>query len=152
MKKISCLFYVIIVMLWGESLFAQTIKAHDVVGIWFNGEKDAKIEIYKQKDKYYGKIIWLKEPIDTETHKPKLDKRNPDPTKRNRPTLGLIIMSHFIWEDGQWVEGTIYDPKEGKAYNCKIRMEKLDKLMVRGYIGKSWMGLGRTTEWTRTQQ
>jgi uncharacterized protein (DUF2147 family) len=61
-------------------------------------------------------------------------------------------MSHFIWEDGQWVEGTIYDPKEGKAYNCKIRMEKLDKLMVRGYIGKSWMGLGRTTEWTRTQQ
>ncbi|MBO9154014.1 DUF2147 domain-containing protein [Chitinophaga sp. GCM10012297] len=36
--------------------FAQNADA--VTGIWYNQEKDAKIQIYRS-DKYFGKIVWI---------------------------------------------------------------------------------------------
>ena len=52
--------------------------------------------------------------------------------------------------DDAWEDGTVYDAKSGKTYSGTIGFEAKDKLKLRGYIGKSWMGLGRTTYWTRT--
>ncbi|HRZ76207.1 MAG TPA: DUF2147 domain-containing protein, partial [Bacteroidales bacterium] len=48
---------------------AQTAKADDLIGKWLNADKDAHIQVYKEKGKFYGKIVWLKEPIDPETGK-----------------------------------------------------------------------------------
>ena len=57
--------------------FSQSKKGDDILGKWFTENNEAKVEIYKSGDKYYGKIIWLKEPNDKETGKPKKDKNNP---------------------------------------------------------------------------
>ncbi len=126
----------------GKSL-AQKDKLE---GLWYNAEKSAKIEIYKATDgKFWGKIIWLKEP--NENGKPKLDKNNPKEAKRNVPILDLVILKHFVKDgDNLYNEGDIYDPKNGKTYSCKITY-KGDKLDVRGYVGISM--LGRTTTWER---
>ena len=36
----------------------------DILGIWqTHGDKPAKIEIYKNADRYYGKIIFLQFPV-----------------------------------------------------------------------------------------
>jgi uncharacterized protein (DUF2147 family) len=125
-------------------------NADDVVGTWLNGEGTGKIEIYKTvAGTYAGKIVWLKEPIDPETGKPKLDKRNPDKTKQTVATLGLINMKGFKFDtdDKNWTGGTIYDPKKGKTYSCKITMTNKNSIDVRGYIGISL--LGRTDTWTK---
>lgn len=124
-------------------------NADAIVGTWKNGEGTGHIEIYKTTSGHYaGKIIWLKEPIDEETGKPKLDKRNPDKAKRNTPTLGLINMRGFKHDGGNvWSDGHIYDPKKGKEYSCKITMNDNNNLDVRGYIGISL--IGRTDTWTR---
>jgi uncharacterized protein (DUF2147 family) len=152
MKNVSMLLlFLATMMIAGKPVFSQTTKADDIKGIWFNAEKDAKIEIYKSGSQFYGKIIWLKEPIDPETNKPKLDKLNPDVKLKNRPKLGLIIMNHFVFEDGEWNDGTIYDSKKGDTYKCTMKLGNSNTLNVRGYIGKSWMGLGKTTVWTRTK-
>ena len=127
----------------------QTYKSTDIKGIWLNQDEDAKIEIFENGGKYYGKIVWLKTPIDPETQKPKVDKNNPNPSLRNRPTLGLEILKDFTFDGkDEWKDGTIYDPKSGKTYSCYMRMENKNKLKIRGFIGVSM--LGRTTYWTRS--
>ncbi len=131
------------------NVFAQSAKADDIKGIWLNEDKDARMEIYKTGNKFFGKIVWLKTPIDPDTGKPKVDKNNPDPKKRNTPTLGLLIIKDFNFAGGEWTDGTIYDPKSGKTYKCVMKMPEKNVLDVRGYVGASWMGLGRTTTWSR---
>jgi uncharacterized protein (DUF2147 family) len=113
--------------------------------IWYNEEKTAKIQVYKAVDgKFYGKIIWLKEPL--KDGKEKIDIKNPDAKKRNNPIIGLLILKGFTKETAvEYSEGTIYDPKNGKTYSCRIT-QKGNKLDVRGYIGISL--LGRSTSWT----
>lgn len=127
---------------------AQT-DADAALGIWFNAEKDGKIQIYKQGDKYFGKLIWLKTPNDDQG-KPRLDNKNEDEKLRTRPLQGLVIIQHFEFSgDNVWEEGKIYDPKNGKTYSCKITLKNKNTLDVRGFIGFSL--LGRTTTWTRTE-
>lgn len=119
-------------------------KADDIVGLWYNEEKSAKIEIFEKAGKYYGKIVWLKEPL--RNGKPKLDIENENEKLRDRPVMGLQILSGFEFDDDEWEDGTIYDPKNGETYSCEITKEG-DKLNVRGYIGISL--IGRTTVWTK---
>lgn len=131
------------------SLKAQQ-DGDQVIGVWKNGEGTGKIQIYKTTSGHYaGKIIWLKEPLDEETGKPKLDKRNPDVSKRTNPTLGLVNMKGFTYDadDKEWNGGEIYDPKNGKKYSCKMELANPNTLKVRGYIGISL--IGRTDTWTR---
>jgi uncharacterized protein (DUF2147 family) len=134
-------------ILLSHNIQAQT-KADDIAGIWLtNGDDPAKIQIYKSGEKFYGKIIWLKTPLDNGT--PKVDKNNPDKTKRTSPIIGLALLSGFKFNnDDAWKGGVIYDPQNGKTYSCNISLKDKNTLKVRGYIGISL--LGRTEVWTRS--
>jgi len=145
----SLAFFLLILCLLSGSMYSQ-VNADKILGYWYTEGKKAKIEIYKKDGKYHGRVVELKDPIDPDTKKPKLDKNNPDPAKRNMPLIGLNLIKNFIFKDGYWQNGTIYDPENGKEYSCYMEYEdpKNDKkLKVRGYIGISWVG--RTTHWTR---
>jgi uncharacterized protein (DUF2147 family) len=115
--------------------------------IWYNQEKTAKVQIFKATDgKFYGKIVWLKEP-NNEEGKPKVDKNNPDKAKKSTPLMGLQLLKGFKKDgDTEYEDGNIYDPKNGKTYSCKIN-RKGETLEVRGYVGISL--IGRTTIWTK---
>ena len=134
-------------------LTAQDFKADDIVGVWLNEDKDAHIEIYNDGGKYFGKIIWLKTPIDEKTGKPKVDDKNTDPALQSRPVMGLLLLKDFVFDgDEEWEDGEIYDPKSGKTYSCYMEFpdeDNLDNLKIRGYIGISL--IGRTTYWTRVK-
>lgn len=134
-------------------LHAQEIKSDDILGVWLNEDKDAHVEIYKDGDKYFGKVVWLKDPNREETGKPKLDRENQDESLRSRPVMGLLLLNDFEFDgDDEWEDGTVYDPKNGKTYKCFMEFddeEDLDKLKVRGFIGFSM--IGRTTYWTRVK-
>jgi uncharacterized protein (DUF2147 family) len=126
----------------------QKITADMILGKWLNEDKDAHIEITKDAGKYFGKIVWLRDPIDTLTGKPKIDDKNSDKALQSRPVLGLEILKDFTFDgEDEWSEGTIYDPKNGKTYDCYMEIGVTGILKIRGYIGISW--IGRTTYWTR---
>jgi uncharacterized protein (DUF2147 family) len=128
------------------SLFAQTQQDPIERNLWYNTEKTSKIQIYKAGDGlFYGKIVWLKVPaIDGQ---PKLDPNNPDKSKRNTPLLGMVIIKGLKKDgDHDYVDGTIYDPKNGKTYSSKISFKE-GQLDVRGYVGISL--IGRTATWTK---
>jgi len=143
MKTIS----LIISFLFAVRVFSQT-KGDDIVGIWLtSGKEPAKIHIYKSGDKYYGKIIWLKNL--TDNGKERTDANNPDKTKRNNPVIGLIILIAFKFDgDDEWNGGDIYDPESGKTYSSYIYLKDKNMLKVRGYVGVSLFG--RTETWIRT--
>lgn len=126
-------------------------NADQIAGYWLNQDGDAKIEITSRGGKYFGKLVWLKTPIDPETKKPKLDKHNPEVSLQKRPLMNLEILTNFAFDGkGEWNGGKIYDPKTGKTYDCLMKFESSNKLKIRGYIGVSW--IGKTTVWTRTTQ
>jgi uncharacterized protein (DUF2147 family) len=80
--------------------------------------------------------------------KQKLDIHNPDPSKRERPIVGLVFMSGFSRKsDMRWEDGTIYDPKTGNTYSGSMELEGPETIKVRGFVGISL--IGRTDVWTR---
>lgn len=126
----------------------------DIVGVWYDQVKDAKIDVFKCGDKYCGKLVWLREPNYPPGSKegtpgtPKLDNNNPDPALRKAPRLGLEIVKDFQFAgDSLWKNGTVYDPKSGKTYSGKITMVSPKELHLRGFVGISMFG--RTEIWTR---
>jgi uncharacterized protein (DUF2147 family) len=128
--------------------------ADDILGVWDNQEKNAKIELFKCGENYCGKIVWLKEPNYPEGSEegvpgtPKLDNKNSDPDLRKTPRLGLAIVRDFVHAGGnKWVDGKVYDPKNGKTYSGKMTLVAPNQLEMRGFIGISL--LGRTATWTR---
>ncbi|MGZ3757201.1 MAG: DUF2147 domain-containing protein [Mucilaginibacter sp.] len=136
-------------MMLALQLVNVVAKAQDKIeGLWYNDIKSAKVQIYREANgKFYGKVVWLKEPL--KNGKPKVDELNADEKLRSRPRLGLPVLADFV-KDGEnkYVDGTIYDPNNGKTYSCKMTY-KGKTLDIRGYIGISL--LGRTTTWERAE-
>lgn len=129
--------------------FAQE-DADKLVGVWEPSHGKAKVKIEKIGNKYYGKIVWLKEPNDPETNEPKVDRNNPDESMRSKPLRGYRILKDFVYTDkNEWSEGTIYDPENGNTYSCTIKMTDDNTIEIRGFIGVS--ALGRTDIWKRLQ-
>lgn len=136
--------FLMVLWLFALQAFAQT--KDDVLGKWLNPTGEGQIEIYKKGDKYFGKLVWIKDPTD-ENGKPKKDEKNPNESLRSKPILGLEILKNFVFDDGKWVDGSIYDPKSGKTYSCKLTLKDDKQLSIRGYIGVSL--IGRTEVWKR---
>jgi len=140
--------HLFIVMLLFSSISAFAQNKDQIVGKWLNASGEAHIQIYTSGNKFFGKLVWLKEPLNPEG-KPKLDKENLDDELSKRQILGLIFLKDFLYKEGIWEGGTIYDPKTGKTYSCKISADGKNKINVRGFVGFSL--LGRTEIWTRLE-
>jgi uncharacterized protein (DUF2147 family) len=142
MKKITAALAFNILTLFA---FAQTNA--DVIGEWYNAEKDAVITLFEEGSTVSGKITWMKFPND-ENGNPKSDPLNPDESLQNRARLGMVMMNSFEHIEGNvWDNGQLYDPKKGKTYSGKITLTDKNTLDLRGYIGFSF--IGRSSTWTR---
>lgn len=127
--------------------FCQSNEEDAIIGKWYTEENKSIIEIFKVKDRYFGKIVWIEEPND-EDGNPKLDKENPSPEYRQRPILGMNFMFNFQYDGGDvWNNGQVYDPESGNTYSGKLTLEEKNTINARGFIGFSI--IGRTTTWTR---
>lgn len=132
---------------------SAALKGDDILGSWITEGADSRVEIQKKGNHYSAKIVSLKDPlykpgeVKGMDNKKRMDLENPDKSLKNRPILGMEIMSGFKFDGKKWTNGKIYDPENGKTYKCNITLADDGKLHVRGYIGVSWAG--RTTVWEK---
>ena len=124
----------------------QIIAADRIVGEWVNEEKDTRIEIYKNGEAYFGRLLWSNDLFDADGKTSRKDSRNSDEKLRGRNLLHVNLLTDFVFDDTIWDDGKMYDPKSGKTYNCLIRLRN-EKMEVRSYVGIPL--LGRSTYWDR---
>lgn len=122
--------------------------AQDVIGKWKLEDGSAIVEVYKQGDVFNGKIVWLQNPTESDGS-PAVDGNNPDPKLRSRQLIGLNMLSNLKKNGGEYTGGSIYDPGNGKTYNCSMKVEG-DVLHVRGSLDKRGL-IGRTMDWFRVK-
>ena len=131
-------FTVLTLLFFASAVTTMAQNKDAIIGKWLNKTGEGQIEIYKRGDKYFGKLAWMKEP--NLNGKPKLDAKNPTESLKSRQMLNLEILKNFIFEDGKWTDGTIYDPNTGKTYSCNMNLISNDVLSIRGYVGVSFLG------------
>jgi len=71
----------------------QNPEADRLMGVWEPSNGRARVKIEKIGAKYYGKFVWLKEPIEPTTGQPKTDKNNPDP---RWIFAGILVCRHWV--------------------------------------------------------
>lgn len=124
-------------------------SAQDVLGKWKLEDGSAIVEVYTNGNDYNGKIVWLEEPNGPDG-KPAVDRNNPDKALRSRQLIGLNMLSGLKKDGNGYSGGSIYDPGNGKTYNCSMKVEG-DVLHVRGSLDKKGL-LGRTMDWFRVKE
>lgn len=144
MKKLRII--LLLCLFAATKAFAQTPEADKILGVWLSEDKTGKIDIYKAKGKYFGKLIWGKTMYEPNGITSRKDVKNKDEKLRGRNLKDLIMLYDFTYHDGVWDGGEIYDPYSGKTYSCTLKL-KDGKLNIRGYIGVSLFG--RTSVWER---
>lgn len=149
MKITAIILFLSVFQLPIQAYCQSSDEADRLAGVWEPSHGKARIKIDKIADKYFGKIVWLREPVDPNTQQPKVDKNNPDESLRQVPLKGYRILKDFIYKAGEWIDGTIYDPENGSTYSCVIKMRDINTLDIRGYIGIKTFG--RTDVWKRLE-
>ena len=132
----------------GSAVLAETTPA----GLWrtiddHSGKEKSLVRIVEVNDEFRGTIEKLfREP--GEDPNPNCEKCPGD--KKNKPVLGMMILTALKKDKDQWSGGEILDPQNGKIYKCKVWLENKGRdLHVRGFIGMAL--LGRTQVWKREE-
>ena len=103
----------------------------ELLGKWVNEDATARFEFFKTGNTYNAKIIWLANPKN-ENGAQKLDKNNPDKNLRNRPIVGMVLLTglQFSSNNSIWNDGKIYTPERGETLACKIKLNNKNELAL----------------------
>ena len=115
--------------------FAQ--QADKIIGEYRLPNK-LDVEIFKSREKYYGRIIALNGFEEGE----KKDVKNPDKSKRKDVLVGQVIINNLEFDEDskEWLNGTMYGPEKGMIFDLKVTEVKEDEIEVCGskyFIRKS---------------
>lgn len=119
------------------AVMANAASAAEPTGDWVVEGGYAHVRIANCDDKLWGIVAW-------EQRQYGLDKKNPDPALRNRPTLGIPILLGMTQERPNRWDGEIYNTEDGRTYTAHISLTGPDVLRVEGCVlgflcgGQSW--------------
>ena len=118
---------------------ASAQAAEDAFGVWLNPENQSNVEFYRCGEGLCAKVTKVSDGQTT-------DDKNPDPAKRTRPIVGLVIMEGAKKSgDNKW-SGTLYNRADGKSYSGTITVKSKSTLDLSGCVA---LVVCRTTTWTR---
>ena len=118
-----------------------TPAADTVLGNWWSEGKEGLMRIEKtQSGRFQVRVLDGK---DADKH----DSNNPDPKLRTRKLRGIVIMWNLRFEDGEYVDGYCYNPRDGNTYRVKFKLLSATQLRLRGYLAVPLFG--QSQQWTR---
>jgi uncharacterized protein (DUF2147 family) len=118
-------------------------------GLWQTvnegGQREALVRITEVEGELRGHVVTVFSPPAPSANP--LCEECPGELK-NKPVVGLQILSGMRWDGERYSGGEILDPDNGRFYSCTLRLvDEGRKLEVRGFIGISLFG--RTQTWLR---
>lgn len=121
--------------------------AADPTGVWLVQAGTSRIRVADCGGALCGTIIWLKEPNDPDTGKPKTDKNNSDASKRSRPLLGVQIVLGMKPAGADKWTGQVYNAEDGKTYSGNLTFPGGNSLQLQGCALGGLVCKGQT--WTK---
>ncbi|MEO1042346.1 MAG: DUF2147 domain-containing protein [Pseudomonadota bacterium] len=132
-------------------IFGPMLGAHaadlDVAGDWYTDDRSSIITIEDcGNGTPCGVVRWLSpEASASEAY----DSNNRDRSLRDRPIVGMSLLSGFKTnEGGCWQKGSIYNPEDGRTYRARIELISNDALSVSGCLGP----ICKTLIWHRASE
>ena len=122
------------------------------VGLWKNiddksGKPKALIRITESNGVLQGQIEKL---FRTPNEDPNPNCEKCTDARRDKPVIGMVIMTDLKKDGDEYNGGKILDPDDGEIYKCKISLiDGGKKLNMRGYVGLPIVG--RTQTWVRQE-
>jgi uncharacterized protein (DUF2147 family) len=118
----------------GLSLLSSAALAAAPQGTWLSQDGATKVRLSDCGSKLCGTVVWLNQPIDSATGKPKTDKHNPDPGKRARPLLGLQVVNGLAASGPDKWSGNIYNADDGQTYQASFKVQSANTAKVEGCV------------------
>src|ERR1700733_3867010 len=116
------------------------------VGDWLKGDRKGKVRIVNCGGALCGTLIWLAEPNDPQTNKPKTDINNKDTSKQGRPLLGMPVLLNMRPSTPDKWEGPIYNAEDGLTYAGSVTLHGPNTAELKGCVmsvsickGQTWM-------------
>ncbi|MDJ1466319.1 DUF2147 domain-containing protein [Cytophagaceae bacterium DM2B3-1] len=103
----------------------QTANGDAIIGIYQNQDGDRKMEIYKQDNQYFGKLIWLK-------------------TQDGKAKAGDVVLKNLSYSSNQW-KGKVYAPARNTDFPATIVMPDANTLQITAKAGF----MSRSKDWKR---
>src|SRR5215204_2507115 len=104
----------------------------DPIGTWLTENGRSRVNVADCGGALCGTIVWLREPNDPETGKPKTDKNNSDAAKRSRPLIGVQIVLGMKPAGADKWSGQVYNAEDGKTYSGNLTFSGGDALQLQG--------------------
>jgi len=114
------------------------MSSDKIIGIWELEDKTSKMEVYKEGNTYYGKLLFGKD-VMNEDGTSKKDIHNPNQELRENNIIGSTYITNLKFTGEEWEEGNVYDSTTGKLWNCYVEIKDED-LHFTGYWGAKWLG------------
>jgi uncharacterized protein (DUF2147 family) len=110
-------------------------RAADPTGTWYTQDRESQVRISKCGDALCGSLVWLKEPNDPGTGRPKTDKNNADASKQGRPLIGVQIVLGMRPSGNldKW-DGDVYNATDGKTYSGSFTLKGGDSAELKGCV------------------
>ena len=132
--------FLLLASLWSGAASAAT----PIDGLWLTDDHKGIVRIGACGPQICG---WIVRVLDSGPGVPTTDVNNPFSFMRNRPIVGLSVLSGFTRAGDQYTGGRAYDPKSGHAYRATLRLGAGNTLEVTGCL----VLICRTVRWTRAR-
>jgi uncharacterized protein (DUF2147 family) len=133
-----------LILVAGPAAAQTAAKGADaILGTWWTEDSISKVKIVDSAGTFSAAVTWVPNGPDG---KPPVDAKNSDAALRNRPILGITILSGFTYAgNGVWDHGQIYAPMKGKDFDGQLTLDADGRLQVKGKLGP----VSKTVTWVR---
>jgi uncharacterized protein (DUF2147 family) len=102
-------------------------------GVWRLDSGKVTVRIAPCGASLCGAIVGLAKPLNKQGH-PKVDRKNPSKSLRNRPLIGLTILANMKPAGENKWQGTIYNADDGRTYSSYMDLSG-NNMKVKGCVG-----------------
>ena len=117
----------------GLMAFPGAAAASEATGVWRMENGRVTVQVAHCGPNLCGTVVGLKKPRD-DKGRPRLDKENPNPALRQRPVIGLTILSNMKPQGNSYWTGTIYNPDDGNTYSSNMTLQNDNTMRVKGCV------------------